>query len=445
MLRYRLALTGLVASFAVFLLVLADIRRAFLGFSYFIKTPWASLSVLHLVLFLVGLAGFLFFYSLVKKIENSQLDKTFLISGVNLFFWSMFLLLLADLMFLYRGVAALRIAEEGNIKFTFNGMASTTAQLVPYSKSLLMQPLAMMVNYIAAVWHATFIGILLASLSMVGLTKFLVTKAHGAGSLKSSMIGSLWALPQPFCSCCASPIAAGLIRNGSPLSLALSFLVASPMLNVTALILALMLLPPKFALLRIASGVILAVPISYLVAIVADKFGFEPRAGRDDLRQPGKIMSWFYLVFNRYCDSFSTEHLTKNNGIESVSSAIKTLFKTFWQMTKVVVPMLIFGGLVASFLVTILGSYISNDFYGVIIAAFAGVLLMIATWTEIPVAIVMIGAGLTGPAAALLVTLPAVSLPCLMILSGALRSFKVSATLGVLVAITGLLAGVLFL
>ena len=70
---------------------------------------------------------------------------------------------------------------------------------------------------------------------------------------------------------------------------------------------------------------------------------------------------------------------------------------------------------------------------------------MISTWTEIPIALQMLQAGLTGPAAAALVVLPAVSLPCLMLLAGALGRLRVTVLLGAAVMLAGLVAGVLFL
>ncbi len=53
--------------------------------------------------------------------------------------------------------------------------------------------------------------------------------------------------------------------------------------------------------------------------------------------------------------------------------------------------------------------------------------------------------GATGPAAALLLTLPAVSLPSLAIVAGALGSYRVPLVLGTVVFVAGALAGLAFL
>ncbi len=72
-------------------------------------------------------------------------------------------------------------------------------------------------------------------------------------------------------------------------------------------------------------------------------------------------------------------------------------------------------------------------------------MLMVPTWTEIPLAVGLINNGLTGIAAAVLISLPAVSIPCLFIIGGAVRSLKVVLILGFSVLLTGILAGIIFL
>jgi hypothetical protein len=74
-----------------------------------------------------------------------------------------------------------------------------------------------------------------------------------------------------------------------------------------------------------------------------------------------------------------------------------------------------------------------------------GTFFMISTWTEIPVAMQMINAGYFAPAATVLLVLPPVSLPCLMILGGALGKFRVVGLLSAAVILIGIVAGLLFI
>jgi len=80
-----------------------------------------------------------------------------------------------------------------------------------------------------------------------------------------------------------------------------------------------------------------------------------------------------------------------------------------------------------------------------VLAAAGGTLLMISTWSEIPMALQLIESGFNGPAAALLVVLPPVSLPCLMLLGGALGRFRMVAVLAGAIALVGVVVGLLFL
>jgi uncharacterized protein len=61
------------------------------------------------------------------------------------------------------------------------------------------------------------------------------------------------------------------------------------------------------------------------------------------------------------------------------------------------------------------------------------------------IALQFIDAGLTGPAAALLVVLPAISLPCMFILAGELQRLSVVVMLSAAVMLVGVIAGALFL
>lgn len=86
----------------------------------------------------------------------------------------------------------------------------------------------------------------------------------------------------------------------------------------------------------------------------------------------------------------------------------------------------------------------TNGVPGIIAAAAFGTLLMVPTWTEIPIALSLLREGLAGPAAALLITLPAVSVPCLVIVGAGTANYRAAALLGAFVFGIGALAGVWF-
>ena len=102
------------------------------------------------------------------------------------------------------------------------------------------------------------------------------------------------------------------------------------------------------------------------------------------------------------------------------------------------------GSVLAVYIVGAMPDY-RNNIIGVTVTAIFATLLMVPTWTEIPLAVGLINNGLTGIAAAVLITLPAVSMPCLIVIAGAVRSLRVAVILGLSVFIVGILAGIIFL
>ena len=115
-----------------------------------------------------------------------------------------------------------------------------------------------------------------------------------------------------------------------------------------------------------------------------------------------------------------------------------------WRLAKIMVPVLLVGSVLAVYIVQIMPTT-GNNLSGVVVTAFFGTLLMVPTWTEIPLAAGLANNGLTGIAAAALITLPAVSIPCLSIIAGAIRNLKVALILGLSVLIAGIVAGIIFL
>jgi hypothetical protein len=96
-------------------------------------------------------------------------------------------------------------------------------------------------------------------------------------------------------------------------------------------------------------------------------------------------------------------------------------------------------------LLQVLPSAFGNNLPSVVLATLTGSLMMVSTRTEIPVASQLIQAGAVAPAATLLIVLPAVSLPALILLAGALRQVRVVAGLALGVMLLGIAAGLLFL
>lgn len=443
---YSTTLLSLLASLAIVLLGIVDVRRGFLFLDYRPANPWVNVNPHQLWLLALGVIGLVVSYRLLQwyeargEVEEGQLQ---FLTKVTAFV--IFMLLSIDALLLYRGISAQRIVEAGQMGIGALGLNPLQlpgkAEVFPLTATpLLLRPFALMVNYFALVWHATFLAIMFAGLATVVVPLYFnrLISPRGASSLRSLIGGIVYAIPQPFCSCCAAPIAATIYRTGTPLVSSIAFLLSSPTLNVTSLLLAAFLLPLPFATLRILGGTILVLSASYLVATLAGRLPAE-----EALQPPGRIVGFFWWVFNRYCLLFQFESMDRME--MTPGGLILGWVSGTWRVAKVVVPTLAVGGMVAGAIVTFLPAVFANNVVGVMLAAGLGTVLMISTWTEIPVAVILAGQGLSGPAAALLVTLPVISLPCLLIFGGALRSGRVALLLGLATFAFGVIAGLLFM
>jgi len=433
---YRLSLVAFVGFLALTLLTIVDFRRGFLfdlipGFGgYVFRTPYFAFNLWHPVLLCIGLLGLLFSYQTLRAYEEA-LRGADLERYVRRLAFILFALLTIDV-FTYRGVPATRAAMAGKLG---------AGWLEAFGVTGWQRPVALAVSYLITVWHATFVGVLFAGLALTILPRYLKSFFARTG-LGGSIFGALFALPQPFCSCCASVIAPSLVRRGASNNFSLAFVVGSPMLNLTTLILAALLLPTPYAVTRILAGIVLTVLATYGVARLAERWGWwEVEAGASQSRLSRWVSRWVDL----YCRAFHLEELVEMRPLNTPGAFLPTWFYISGRIALLLVPTLLFWSIVAAVIVHLLPSTFGNNLLSLVIAAVAGTLLMISTWTEIPVALQMIQAGLTGPAATLLVVLPPVSLPCLLLLGGSIGRFRVVALLGLIVAVAGIVAGVVFL
>lgn len=212
------------------------------------------------------------------------------------------------------------------------------------------------------------------------------------------------------------------------------------MLNPTSLILATVLLPGEFAPLRIWGGLAVGVFLTYAVSLVASRWV----RGETVNSRPSRWVERSARVVGSYSQLFRFGDLVKGRSLESPTELVSTWLSLAWKLGRGVGPVLFVGSIVTAAVVKAIPSP-GAGLPGVIGAAALVTILMVPTWTEIPIAAGLIREGLPGPGAALLLTLPAVSVPCLVVVAGAVRSLRGAFLLGALVFLAGLGAGALFL
>ncbi len=116
---------------------------------------------------------------------------------------------------------------------------------------------------------------------------------------------------------------------------------------------------------------------------------------------------------------------------------LRNWFETSWDFAKKIMPLLLFGVLIAGLLLGRVGheglipsEYVAklvggNSFLSNFFAAFAGAFMYFATLTEVPILEGLIGAGMgKGPALALLLAGPALSLPNMLVINSVMGPRK---------------------
>ncbi|MBF8268205.1 MAG: hypothetical protein HW388_1713 [Dehalococcoidia bacterium] len=433
--RYYLSLAAFLAATALLLFTVVEMRRAFLFplADYFkVGSPSAILYLNqgHIPLLVVAVLGLGLGYRAMAGIEKRLEAGMNLKAPTNLLAIALAAFLVADL-FIYRGVPASRIADAGKIGV---GRALDLSRFPGW-----LEPLGQGINYMALVWHATVLGILIGALLLAVVGGFLKPML-GRKGFKAHVAGAVLAIPQPFCSCCAAPVGAALYQGGAALGPTLAFVVSSPMLNPTSLILATALLPGEFAVLRILGGLVVGVFLTYVVSLAASRWASQETA----MTRPNRWVEMSARVVSSYSQLFRFGDTLAGRPSETATALISSWLSLAWRLGRVVVPVLFVGSVVTAAVVEAMPSP-SDNMVGVLAASAFGTLLMVPTWTELAIAGGLIREGLPGPAAALLLTLPAVSIPCLLIVGGAVRSFRVVLLLGLLVFLVGLGVGALFL
>lgn len=270
------------------------------------------------------------------------------------------------------------------------------------------------ISYLGAIWPALVAGLLIAAaleafLPPALLFRLLASRAWGSATLR----GSACSMSSMMCTCCAAPIAVTMRKRGIPVAAVAAFWIGNPVLNPAVLAFLVLVLGWQWAGLRIVGAVVLLALVGLVAHRLATRDADLPATEAAD-QHPADVAQAFVRFFKslgRLCITLLPEYL-----------AIVLLLGAFrgWLFP-------------ASQSVAALG------LLAIVLFAIVGMLFVIPTAAEIPIIQGLLLAGLPiAPAAALLITLPAVSLPSLVMVA---RAFSVRAT----VAFAGLvvLVGVL--
>lgn len=282
----------------------------------------------------------------------------------------------------------------------------------------------------APTWHATWtfvvdygndVYVALAAAILIGagvetlLPTTAVVRLRRPDRLRSSLWGGVLALPCLMCTCCGAPVTRSMRRAGAPVAAALSFWLGNPLLNPAVLIFLALLLPWQYTAVRILIGGLLVFAVAPLVAKLAPHgASVEPLPAAS----PPEL-------------SLRT---TPARYLRAVLRLVLVLVPEYFVVVLAI-------GAFRGWLFPFGHSAASWGILAGLVAAAAGALLVIPTAAEIPIIVGLLAIGfsplVTG---ALLISLPALSLPS-MVMVGRALSVRVTATMCLAVVACALAAG----
>jgi uncharacterized membrane protein YraQ (UPF0718 family) len=282
------------------------------------------------------------------------------------------------------------------------------------------------VAYGLSVWKALLAALLIAAaLQSLVPRGLLVRVLSRRRPVTSAATGGLASMPSMMCTCCTAPVAVSLRRCGAPTSAVLAYWMGNPLLNPAVLAFLALVAPWQWVATRAVVGTLLVVFGSTVIARFSRRTTEPGIDARDVSAQTGQPIP---------DDDFSLRRAPLDFGKALARLALFLVPEYF------VVVLLIgaFGGWLFP---------ISNGSanHSLVLAAslILGTLLVIPTAGEIPLAQGLSAAGFSlGVVGALLITLPAVSLPSLVMVGRAL-TWRVTIAAATGVAIAGAAAALL--
>ncbi|MBN1405351.1 MAG: permease [Candidatus Omnitrophica bacterium] len=304
--------------------------------------------------------------------------------------------------------------------------------------------------------------------------------AYGVASISGTILS--------VCSCTVLPLFSGIYKRGAGLGPATAFLYSGPAINVLAIIMTARILGWKLGVARAVGAVLFSITIGILMHVI---FLREERARHplDDIvvyegserRTLAQNALYFasmigFLVFANwakpvndsqglwvyvyYVKWYIAAGFLSLIGITLIrwfrKNEILSWISASWAFAKQIMPLLLAGVLVAGLFLgrpghegfissrviekSVGGNSLSANFFAAIVGAF----MYFATLTEVPILQGLIGSGMgNGPALALLLAGPALSLPNMLVIRGIIGTKKTVVYIN-LVVIMATISGIIF-
>jgi hypothetical protein len=329
-------------------------------------------------------------------------------------------------------------------------------------------------------------GAISVFVSQASVLKYFGAKAN---KLLSYSVASVSGTILAVCSCTVLPLFSGIYKRGAGLGPAVAFLYSGPAINVLAIILTARILGWQLGLARAIGAVIFSVVIGLLMHLIFLKEERARHANGDfnvgevkEARPLWQTVIYFasmvmFLVFANWGKPLEGDHGMWSVIYQfkwwiagfSLISLVVMLFKWFkkdelkewtgatWGFALQILPLLLGGVLVSGFLLgrvghegvipsrfvemLVGGNSLRANFFSSIVAAF----MYFATLTEVPILQGLMNSGMgKGPALALLLAGPALSLPSMLVIRSIMGTKKTVVYVSLVVVmstITGMIFG----
>jgi uncharacterized membrane protein YraQ (UPF0718 family) len=270
------------------------------------------------------------------------------------------------------------------------------------------------------------------------------------------------------CSCTILPLFAGIRKRGAGLGPAITFLFSGPAINIAAMFLTISVLGAKIGLARIIFSIFISI-----IAGLSMHFIFKEKTEEGglymeeykEIKIGKRVLILFFiamvgvLIVNglqiakviKYSLMIALALVTAGIAIFKFHrETTKEWLKETWDFTKMLLPILFIGVFIAGFIMPFLPEELivrlvgANTVVANIISAIFGAFMYFSTLTEIPILQALIAKGMhQGPALALLLAGPSLSLPNMLVVRKVLGNKK-TAVYVLLVIFYSTIAGLVF-
>jgi uncharacterized protein len=282
--------------------------------------------------------------------------------------------------------------------------------------------------------------------------------AYGVGAVSGTILA--------VCSCTVLPLFSGIYIAGAGLGPAIAFLYSGPAINILAITYSARLLGWDIGLARVIGAVSFAVIIGILMAFIFRKEEKIRSDGRfDTLADAEQGKPWwqeiiyFAILVGILLAASAQQWIIL--GVLFIALVIvlwrwftldefKLWMKETWRFLLLIVPWLLIGVFIAGILKAVIPQEAimavvgGNTIFGNFVASLFGALMYFATLTEVPIVKAFLDMGMgKGPALALLLAGPALSLPSMLAL-GKIMGWKKTLVYCSLVVIMATITGYIF-